>query len=110
NLTWSAQLRRTGVRQQQALIGWLDLMRKIGSGKGKRAPQLKAKARERLAECQETVPVWIMPLSRVAESYHPGKALFDVVILDEASQSDIMGLIAFALGKEVVVVGDHEQV
>jgi very-short-patch-repair endonuclease len=110
NLTWSAQLRRTGVRQQQALIGWLDLMRKIGSGKGKRAPQLKAKARERLAECQESVPVWIMPLSRVAESYHPGKALFDVVILDEASQSDIMGLIAFALGKEVVVVGDHEQV
>ncbi|GMU55426.1 MAG: hypothetical protein AMXMBFR33_45720 [Candidatus Xenobia bacterium] len=110
NLTWSAQLRRTGIRQQQSLIGWLDLMRKIGSGKGKRAPLLKAKARERLAECRESVPVWIMPIARVAESYKPGETLFDVVILDEASQSDLTSLIAFALGREVLVVGDHEQV
>jgi very-short-patch-repair endonuclease len=35
---------------------------------------------------------------------------FDVVIIDEASQSDVLGLVAFALGSEVVVVGDHEQV
>lgn len=108
--TWSNQLRRTGVRQQQALVGWLDLMRKIGSGKGKRAPKLKATAREKLAECRDAVPVWIMPLARVAESYHPGETLFDVVILDEASQCDVTGLLAFALGKEVLVVGDNEQV
>lgn len=108
--TWANQLRRTGVRQQQALIGWLDLMRKIGAGKGKRAPKLKATAREKLAECRDAVPVWIMPLARVAESYHPGETLFDVVILDEASQCDVTGLIAFALGKEVLVVGDNEQV
>lgn len=110
NKTWANQLRRTGVRQQQALVGWLDLMRKIGSGKGKRAPKLKATARERLADCRDAVPVWIMPLSRVAESYHPGEQYFDVVILDEASQLDVTGLMAFSLGKEVLVVGDHEQV
>jgi very-short-patch-repair endonuclease/DNA polymerase III delta prime subunit len=108
--TWANQLRRTGVRQQQALVGWLDLMRKIGSGKGKRAPKLKATAREKLSECRDAVPVWIMPLARVAESYHPGDTLFDVVILDEASQCDVTGLIAFALGREVLVVGDNEQV
>lgn len=108
--TWANQLRRTGVRQQQALVGWLDLMRKIGAGKGKRAPKLKATAREKLAECRDAVPVWIMPLARVAESYHPGETLFDVVILDEASQCDVTGLIAFALGREVLVVGDNEQV
>lgn len=108
--TWANQLRRTGVKQQQALIGWLDLMRKIGTGKGKRAPKLKATARQRLAECRDAVPVWIMPLARVAESYHPGESRFDVVILDEASQSDVTGLLAFALGKEVLVVGDNEQV
>ncbi|MBI3924937.1 MAG: AAA family ATPase [Armatimonadetes bacterium] len=110
NKTWANQLRRTGVRQQQALVGWLDLMRKIGTGKGKRAPRLKAMAREKLADCRDAVPVWIMPLSRVAESYTPGKQKFDIVILDEASQCEITGLIAFALGKQVLVVGDHEQV
>lgn len=110
NRTWASQLRRTGVRQQQALVGWLDLMRKIGTGRGKRAPQLKAMAREKLAECRDAVPVWIMPLSRLAESYHPGESMFDVVILDEASQCEITGLLAFALGRETLVVGDHEQV
>lgn len=110
NRTWASQLRRTGVRQQQALVGWLDLMRKIGSGRGKRAPRLKAMAREKLAECRDAVPVWIMPLSRLAESYHPGESMFDVVILDEASQCEVTGLLAFALGRETLVVGDHEQV
>ncbi len=110
NRTWASQLRRTGVRQQQALVGWLDLMRKIGTGRGKRAPHLKAMAREKLAECRDAVPVWIMPLSRLAESYHPGESMFDVVILDEASQCEITGLLAFALGRETLVVGDHEQV
>lgn len=110
NRTWASQLRRTGVKQQQALVGWLDLMRKIGSGRGKRAPRLKAMAREKLAECRDAVPVWIMPLSRLAESYHPGESMFDVVILDEASQCEVTGLLAFALGRETLVVGDHEQV
>ena len=110
NRTWASQLRRTGVKQQQALVGWLDLMRKIGSGRGKRAPRLKAMAREKLSECRDAVPVWIMPLSRLAESYHPGESMFDVVILDEASQCEVTGLLAFALGRETLVVGDHEQV
>lgn len=110
NRTWASQLRRTGVKQQQALVGWLDLMRKIGTGRGKRAPRLKAMAREKLAECRDAVPVWIMPLSRLAESYHPGESMFDVVILDEASQCEVTGLLAFALGRETLVVGDHEQV
>ncbi len=56
------------------------------------------------------VPVWIMPLSRVVENFDPRKSRFDVVIIDEASQSDVMALVAFYLGKRVVVVGDHEQV
>jgi very-short-patch-repair endonuclease len=33
-----------------------------------------------------------------------------VVIIDEASQSDVMALVALYLGHNVVVVGDHEQV
>ena len=109
-LTWMYQARRTGNAQQQALIGWLQLVRKIGKGTGKKAPRLKAKARERLRECREAVPVWIMPFSRVVESYRPGETMFDVVIVDEASQADVTGLLALCMGKELIVVGDHEQV
>jgi very-short-patch-repair endonuclease len=54
--------------------------------------------------------VWIMPLSRVAESFDPRHGKFDVVIVDEASQCDLGGLLALYLGKSAVIVGDHEQV
>ena len=51
-----------------------------------------------------------MPLSRVVENFDPHITRFDVVIIDEASQSDVMALVALYLGKTVLVVGDHEQV
>jgi very-short-patch-repair endonuclease len=51
-----------------------------------------------------------MPLSRVYESFDPRETQFDVVIIDEASQSDVTALAALYLGREHVVVGDKEQV
>ena len=51
-----------------------------------------------------------MPLARVAESFDPRDVRFDVVIIDEASQSDVTGLLSWYLGDRVAVVGDHEQV
>src|SRR5258708_1312042 len=51
-----------------------------------------------------------MPRSRVVENFDPRSTRFDVVIIDEASQSDVMALVALYLGKPVLVVGDHEQV
>jgi very-short-patch-repair endonuclease/superfamily I DNA/RNA helicase/uncharacterized tellurite resistance protein B-like protein len=109
-LTWMYQARRTGNAQRQALNGWIESMRRIGKGTGKYAETYKAKAREKLKECRSAVPVWVMPFSRVVESYRPGETVFDVVIVDEASQADVTGLLAFALGKEVIVVGDDQQV
>jgi very-short-patch-repair endonuclease len=107
---WLAQLRRTGLEARQALIGWADTQRKIGKGTGKRAPALQRKARELLTRAREAVPVWIMPLNRVAESFDARHAKFDVVIVDEASQCDLLGLLALSLGQGAVIVGDHEQV
>jgi len=52
----------------------------------------------------------VMPLSRVVENFDPCSTRFDVVIIDEASQSDVMALVALYLGKTALVVGDHEQV
>ncbi len=108
--SWLAQLRRTGLGQQQALTGWLGLHKKIGKGGGKYVARLKQEAKRTLVECRSAVPVWIMPLSRVVECFDLATTRFDVVIIDEASQSDVLGLVAFAIAKEVVVVGDHEQV
>jgi len=63
-----------------------------------------------MPKCQTAVPVWIMPLNRVVENFEPAENCFDVVIIDEASQADLMALIAVYMSKQVIVVGDHEQV
>jgi len=108
--SWASQARRTSSRQRQALVGWLDTIRRIGKGHGIRVSLLRAEAARKMGECRGAVPVWVMPLSRVVENFDPRNTRFDVVIIDEASQSDVLALVALYLGKTVLVVGDHEQV
>ena len=108
--SWASQARRTSSRQRQALVGWLDTIRRIGKGHGIRVSLLRAEAARKMGECRGAVPVWVMPLSRVVENFDPRSTRFDVVIIDEASQSDVLALVALYLGKTVLVVGDHEQV
>ncbi len=107
---WAAQCDRIGLKEQQALVGFVQTMDKMGKGYTKRAPELKARARELLDSARSAVPVWIMPLSRVYESFDPRSTKFDVVIIDEASQSDVTALAALYLGRRHIIVGDNEQV
>ena len=106
---WHAQITRTSLHERQALLGFAEAKRRIGRGTGKRAAQFAKAARERMSDARSAVPVWIMPVVKAAEVFDP-KNRFDVVIVDEASQSDVTGLLAFYLGKQIIVVGDDEQV
>ncbi len=109
--TWAAQRERTGLREQQALQGFVKTLAKITRNRrGVRDAELLREARRLLTEARRAVPVWIMPLSRVYESFDPRETKFDVVVIDEASQSDVTALAALYLGREHVVVGDKEQV
>ena len=51
-----------------------------------------------------------MPCWRIAQCLPAEIASFDLVVLDEASQSDITALGALLRGKRVLVVGDQKQV
>ncbi|MFD3156742.1 DEAD/DEAH box helicase [Haloimpatiens sp. FM7330] len=112
NKAWLYKLKafENNKSQVRAIEGWRQLIRKIGKGKGKKAEKLKSEARKLMPECQGAVPVWIMPLNKVVENFNPKKNKFDVVIIDEASQADVMAIVALYLGKQVIIVGDNEQV
>ncbi len=83
--TWAAQRERTNLDAQLALMGYVQTIRKVGRGTGKRVPELLRQARQLLTSARRAVPVWIMPLSRLYESFDPRETRFDVVIIDEAS-------------------------
>lgn len=109
---WYHLMRRTegDVDMHQALVGWKQTIKRIGKGTGKNAPALKAKARELMSRCQEAVPAWIMPMGRALENLDPRQNSFDVIIIDEASQSDLSSLAILYMGKKLIIVGDDKQV
>lgn len=110
---WSAELRTMrDPDRKSALATWASLVKRVGKGTGKRAEQLLASGelRRAMKACRRSVPVWIMPLASVAEYFEPGDEKFDVLIIDEASQVDLSGLIALYIAKKVIVVGDDKQV
>lgn len=63
-----------------------------------------------MSKCQVAVPCWIMPISRALESLNPKENQFDIVIIDEASQSDVSSLAILYMGKKLIIVGDDKQV
>jgi len=109
-LAWAHQIENVGHEQRMALVGWQQTVRKIAGGHGKMADSHRMEAKKLMAKCKGSVPVWVMPLTRVVENFDPAAAKFDLVIIDEASQSDLMALIVLYMAKKVIVVGDDEQV
>ena len=109
---WYHLLCRTehDIDMKQALQGWKLTVKKIGKGTGKSAPKYRAEARKLMAKCQQAVPAWIMPIGKALESLNPSTNKFDIVIIDEASQSDISSLAILYMGKKLVIVGDDKQV
>ena len=109
---WHYLLKRTetNLEMRQALQGWKQTTKRIGKGTGKNAPRLRMAARKLMAQCQQAVPAWIMTVNTVMNSLVPGQNLFDVIIIDEASQADISALPIAYLAKKIIVVGDDKQV
>ncbi len=110
--SWLALLSRTerDITLKQALQGWKLTVKRIGKGTGKRAPVYKAKARELMGQCQDAVPAWIMPIGTALDSLDPRTNRFDILIVDEASQSDVSALSIAYMAKKVIIVGDDKQV
>jgi very-short-patch-repair endonuclease len=107
---WGYVLSRLNHEQREHLIAWRLAIKKIGKGTGKYATQHRREARYHLDHCRGAIPAWVMPLYRVAESTRPAPNLFDVAIIDEASQSGPEALFLQYIAKKIVVVGDDQQI
>jgi very-short-patch-repair endonuclease/cellulose biosynthesis protein BcsQ len=109
---WAALIRRINMDQgaRQALLGWAATMQRIGAGTGRNVRNLLNQAQKLMGEARRAVPVWIMPFSRITENFHPLRDHFDVIVVDEASQEDVLGIAPFYMADKVIVVGDDEQV
>ena len=87
------------------------LVRRLGKGTSvKYGAQRRAGIREAMDRCRPSVPVWILPIYRIAEQIRIAPDIFDVVIVDEASQAGLEATFLQYLAPKVVVIGDDKQV
>ena len=108
--TFYALDRRLSPAIKAALVEFVRALARIGRGTGKTAWAHRKTARDAMARCYGAVPCWIMPTWRVAEQLPAELGVLDLVIIDEASQSDVTELPALLRGKKILVVGDDRQV
>lgn len=108
--TWLGVYKNSPDSVRQALQSYLTAVQSMGAGTGVRATRHRQTARKSMLRAYQAVPCWVLPHWRVSETLPSEIGLFDLVVIDEASQSDIWALPALLRGKKLLVVGDHKQV
>ena len=108
--TWLKLAQNATPSVRAALQAYLNAIQRIGKGTGKRAFRYRRDARFAAAEAHRAVPCWIMPHHRVSESLPAQLGCFDLVIIDEASQSDLSALPVLLRARKLLIVGDDRQV
>lgn len=110
NRAWAKCFQRLTSEYIGHMEAWRKNMERVGAGKGKYASRFKKFAQEHLEKCRAVIPAWVMPLHRVWDTVAPAPNMFDVIIVDEASQCGFEALPLFYLGKKIVIVGDDKQI
>jgi very-short-patch-repair endonuclease len=94
----------------QSLMAWQKAIKSAGKGTGKYAEHHRRIARQCLERCRDAIPAWVMPLYKVLDTVTVNPQAFDVVIVDEASQCGPDAWFFAYLAKQLIVVGDDEQI
>lgn len=111
SMAWLHCLNNLTSAQLSALSAWkLSQDRDIGKGKATNIETYRREARENLQICKTVIRSWIMPFHLVAEQIAMQPESFDVVIVDEASQTGPEGVLLLLLAKKCVIVGDDKQI
>ena len=108
--SWFNQIERTTEVQKRSLFTWMEAIKRIGKGTGIQAVKYRKIAQKEMECCTDVIPVWIMPINRVMENLKLTDNLFDVVIVDESSQSDISAITVLMRAKRAIIVGDEKQI
>jgi very-short-patch-repair endonuclease len=106
---WNAALERIDDRTRASLVGWTLAVANIPAT-GKSVFRRRAVARRSLGKCLDAIPAWVVSLGRLYETIDARPGMFDIAIVDEASQCWLDSLVLFYLAKQIIIVGDDKQI
>lgn len=104
------QVIRTTEDKKKSLVTWMEMLKRLSKSTRKNKLKYKKIAQNEMEKCKDIIPVWIMPLNSVIENISLSHNLFDVIIFDEGSQSNIFSICALTRAKKAIIVGDDKQI
>ncbi|WP_341266421.1 AAA domain-containing protein [Candidatus Phytoplasma fraxini] len=111
--TWLQVFKTIHPGIESALQSFITFINKMGKGTGKRITLYRHQANEALKRVIESkvIPCFIMTHDKISELLPSQLGAFDLVIIDEASQSSIStALPALLRADKILIVGDDKQV
>lgn len=105
-----ALIKNSSPKVKVALDAFIKTIKSMGKGTSKYMGIYRKDLKNNSEIALPAVPCWIMPHSKIVESLPNAFACFDLVIIDEASQSDYSAIPAILRAKKLLVVGDDKQV
>ncbi|GKY99220.1 hypothetical protein MPSEU_000877400 [Mayamaea pseudoterrestris] len=98
---------------QSALVKFAQIAGKAKFNRSSQPSNMTQRQRRRRQEyldafnqCCRYIPCWILTTSQISDYLPPEECLFDLVIVDESSQSDVTVLPGLLRGKQWLIVGD----
>lgn len=108
---WHYQNKNMNYEISVSLSRWINLKKKLGKGTGKNANIYLRQMREEMNVAKNAIPVWIMPIDKIIEQYpFTNDPPFDILIMDESSQTSVLDVSALARAKKIIIVGDDKQI
>ena len=108
---WYYQNKKMSYEISTSLNRWINLKKKLGRGTGKNANIYLRQMREEMNVAKNAIPVWIMPIDKLIEQYpFTNEPPFDILIMDESSQTSVLDVSALARAKKIIIVGDDKQI
>lgn len=108
---WYYQNKNMSPAISASLNKWINLKKKLGGGTGKNTNLYLKQMRVEMATAKNAIPVWIMPIDKLIEQYpFTNDPPFDVLIMDESSQTSVYSISALSRAKKIIIVGDDKQI
>ncbi len=109
-LAWDYCFERMSETHRRHLVAWQEAFKRASRKYSKYKNRYMKDAQNQLSKCKDAIPAWVMPLHRVYETIEPKPKMFDLIVVDEASQCGPEGLPLSYLGKQLLIVGDDKQI
>jgi very-short-patch-repair endonuclease len=106
---WLAVHRHAPERVRQAMREYTHSLRALGAGEGVRSTRNRQISEAALTRARAAVPCWLLPLWRVPEIAPAEIGSFDLVVIQDASRTDLAALGTLLRGRKLAFVGDAQQ-